>query len=148
MAEAVRKFMRENKINPHDVEVLGVDGQTIYQEQAEHERIKQMTPEQKDDWAFRWLSMAYPCGYQIGDTSVIAGLTDVTTVTNFRQADHVWGGNGVSPYAIFQDFVLFRHKDKPTLTLNIGGIANVHLAHQRRREMIAFFGYRSWESAL
>ena len=29
MAEAVRQFMKENGIDPRDIEVLGVDGQTI-----------------------------------------------------------------------------------------------------------------------
>ncbi len=78
MAEAVRKFMQENKLNYKDITVLGVDGQTIYQEQPDHERIKNMTDAEKDNWVYRWTSNAYPCGYQIGDTSVIAGLTDIT----------------------------------------------------------------------
>jgi anhydro-N-acetylmuramic acid kinase len=137
MAEAVRKFMRENNIDPKDIEVLGVDGQTIYQEQPDHVKIREMTDEQKDDWVGRWLNGPYPCGFQIGDTSVIAGLTNITTVTNFRQADHVWGGNA-APLMHYYDFVLFRHKNTPTLTLNIGGIANVHLAYKDRRKMYSF----------
>lgn len=137
MAESVRKFMKENNIDPRDIEVLGVDGQTIYQEQPDHVKIKKMTDGEKDDWAYRWTSYAYPCGYQIGDTSVIAGLTNITTVTNFRQADHVWGGNA-APLMQYLDFVLFRDKEEPTLTLNIGGIANVHLAQKDRRRMVAF----------
>lgn len=137
MAESVRRFMRENNIDPKDIEVLGVDGQTIYQEQPDHVKIAQMTDEEKDNWVARWLNGPYPVGYQIGDTSVIAGLTNITTVTNFRQADHVWGGSA-APLMQYLDFVLFRDREEPTLTLNIGGIANVHLAHKDRRKMIAF----------
>lgn len=137
MAEAVRKFIKENGINFKDITVLGVDGQTIYQEQPDHARINQMTEAEKDNFVYRWTSGAYPCGYQIGDTSVIAGLTDITTVTSFRHADHVWGGSA-APLMQYLDFILFRDKDKPTLTLNIGGIANVHLAYKERRKMIAF----------
>lgn len=137
MAECVRKFMQENNIDYHDIEVLGLDGQTIYQEQPDHVGIKAMTDEQKDNWVSRWLNGPYPCGFQIGDTSVIAGLTDITTVTNFRQADHVWGGNA-APLMQYFDFVLFRDREEPTLSLNIGGIANVHLAYKDRRKMVAF----------
>jgi anhydro-N-acetylmuramic acid kinase len=137
MADAVRQFMEENNIDPRDIAVLGVDGQTIYQEQPNHAKIENMTDRDKDDWVGRWLNGPYPCGYQIGDTSVIAGLTNITTVTNFRQADHVWGGSA-APLMQYLDWVLFRHKDVPTLTLNIGGIANVHLASNDRRNMYAF----------
>ncbi len=137
MSECVRKFLRENSLDHRDIEVLGLDGQTIYQEQPDHVGIKAMTKEQKDNWVSRWLNGPYPCGFQIGDTSVIAGLTNITTVTNFRQADHVWGGNA-APLMQYFDFVLFRDREEPTLTLNIGGIANVHLAHKDRRKMVAF----------
>lgn len=137
MADSVRKFMKENDIDPKDITVLGVDGQTVYQEQPDHVKIAAMSDDEKDNWVSRWLNGPYPVGYQIGDTSVIAGLTNITTVTNFRQADHVWGGSA-APLMQYFDFVLFRDREEPTLTLNIGGIANVHLAHKDRRKMIAF----------
>ncbi len=137
MADSARKFMQKNKIDPKDITVLGVDGQTIYQEQPDHAKISEMTDEEKDDWVGRWLNGPYAAGYQIGDTSVIANLTNITTVTNFRQADHVFGGSA-APLMQYFDFIMFRHKDTPTLTLNIGGIANMHLACKDRRRMFAF----------
>lgn len=137
IAEAIRTFMRENKLDNKDIAVIGVDGQTIYQEQPRHDRIAKMTAAEKDDWIGRWLNGPFPCGYQIGDTSVIAGLTDITTVTNFRQADHAVGGSA-APLMQYFDFVLFRDAGKPALTLNIGGIANVHYACRDRAKMHAF----------
>ena len=136
MAESVNKFIKDNNLNPKEIEVLGVDGQTIYQEPPLHDKISQFTDGQNENYVNRWLNGPYPAGYQIGDTSVIAGITNITTVTNFRQADHVWGGSA-TPLMQFLDFVLFRHKEKGTLTLNIGGIANAHLAHKDRRKMVA-----------
>lgn len=137
IGEAVRTFMRENSLDHKDIFCIGVDGQTIYQEQPRHDKIAKMTDEQKDDWIGRWLDGPYPCGYQIGDTSVIAGLTDITTITNFRQADHAQGGSA-APLMQYFDYTLFRDKAEPVLTLNIGGIANVHLAERDRNKMYAF----------
>ena len=147
-AEAARKFLKAHHVDPHDVKVLAIDGQTIYQEQPDHVGIRKMRDEGRDDdWIARWWQPGfptkntyggpYPVGFQLGDTSVIAGLTDITTVTHFRCGDHVWGGNG-APLMQYFDYILFRHKDTSTLTLNIGGIANVHLANKDRNRMYAF----------
>jgi anhydro-N-acetylmuramic acid kinase len=135
-AEAANKFLKEYKISPYDVDVLAVDGQTIYQEQPDHAKINKMTDEQKKDLIHRWLDGPYPCGYQLGETSIIAAHTNITTVTHFRPADNAFGGNG-APLMPYFDYVLFRHKDTPTLTLNIGGISNIHMAHKDRRKMVA-----------
>jgi anhydro-N-acetylmuramic acid kinase len=68
---------------------------------------------------------------------VIAGLTNITTVTNFRQADHTFGGNA-APLMQYLDFILFRSLGRPIMTLNIGGIANVHYVCNNRQEIMAF----------
>lgn len=136
-AEAAVKFMRENNIDSKDIKVLGLDTQTIYQEQPDHAAIAQMSEDDKADWPNRWISGKYPAGFQVGDTSVIANLTNIDTVTHFRQADHTWGGSA-APLMQYLDFVLFRKKSTPTMTLNIGGIANLHLACSDRRKMFGF----------
>jgi len=131
------QFMKEKNVNPNDIYVLGLDTQTIYQEQPDHAAIAAMSEEQKADWPGRWLSKAYPAGLQMGDTSVIANLTNIDTVTHFRQADHTFGGSA-APLMPYLDFILFRKLDKPKMTLNIGGIANLHLACSDRRKMYGF----------
>lgn len=136
-AEKARQFMKENNINSKDIKVLGLDTQTIYQEQPDHKAISEMTEEQKENWVGRWLSKAYPAGMQMGDTSVIANLTNIDTVTHFRAADHTFGGSA-APLMPYLDFVLFRKEDKPVMTLNIGGIANLHVASSDRRRMFGF----------
>ncbi|MCD8141012.1 MAG: anhydro-N-acetylmuramic acid kinase [Planctomycetaceae bacterium] len=137
IAEAIRTFMRENSLDNKDIFCVGLDGQTIYQEQAKYDIINSMTEADKDDWVGRWLNGPYPAGYQIGDTSVIAGLIDITTVTNFRQADHAQGG-AAAPLMQYFDYTLFRNAGEPILSLNIGGIANVHLTEKDRNKMFAF----------
>lgn len=136
-AEKAAQFMKENDINPLDVKVLGLDTQTIYQEQPDHAAIAKMTEEEKNDWVNRWLSGYYPCGTQMGDTSVIANLTNVDTVTHFRPADHASGG-AAAPLMPYLDYILFRKAPGYTMTLNIGGIANLHVANSDRRRMFGF----------
>ena len=136
-AEKAVQFMKENGIDSREVKVLGLDTQTIYQEQPDHRAIEEMTEDQKADWPGRWLSGKYPAGYQVGDTSVIANLTNIDTVTHFRQADHAFGGSA-APLMQYLDFILFRKEEHPTMTLNIGGIANLHLACKDRRQMFGF----------
>lgn len=136
-AEKAVQFMKENNINPLDVKVLGLDTQTIYQEQPDHKTIDAMTDEQKADWPHRWLNGPYPAGIQMGESSVIANLTNIDTVTHFRPADHTWGGSA-APLMPYLDFILFRKDEKPSMTLNIGGIANLHVGCKDRRDMFGF----------
>lgn len=136
-ASKARQFMEENNIKSEDIYVLGLDTQTIYQEQPDHKAIDEMTDEQKDDWVGRWLSKAYPAGLQMGNTSVIANLLNIDTVTHFRAADHTFGGSA-APLMPYLDFILFRKENHPAMTLNIGGIANLHLACKDRRQMFGF----------
>ncbi|MDR2364091.1 MAG: anhydro-N-acetylmuramic acid kinase, partial [Spirochaetaceae bacterium] len=136
-ANAATQFIKENNINTKDVKVLGLDTQTLYQEPPDHKAISDMSKEEKDNWVMRWSSGKYPAGYQTGDTSVIANLLDIDTVTHFRQADHVFGGSA-APLMPYLDFILFRKEKKPVLTLNIGGIANIQLASSDRNKMHGF----------
>lgn len=85
-----------------------------------------MSEEEKGDWLHRWLDGPYPAD-QMGESSVIANLTNIDTVTHFRPADHVWGG-AAAPLMPYLDYILFRNEEKPVMTLNIGGIANLHVA--------------------
>lgn len=136
-AQKAVQFMKENNINPLDIKVLGLDTQTIYQEQPDHAAIAAMSDEEKAKWPERWLSGAYPAGLQMGESSVIANLTNIDTVTHFRPADHTFGGSA-APLMPYLDFILFRKDDHPSMTLNIGGIANLHVGCSDRREMYGF----------
>lgn len=133
-AEAVQKLLKECDLSPKEVEVIGVDGQTIYQEPPDYTRFEEVnseTPLYK-----YWLNGPYGCGLYIGEPSIIAAYTNITTVSQFRAADQAFGGTG-APVEHYFDFIAFRHME-PVLTLNIGGIANVHLVYKDRKKMMAF----------
>jgi len=133
-AEAARALLDKRGLGPAEVEVIGVDGQTIYQEPPDHEQMAALPP--GAGLVARWLDGPYPCGLQIGEPAVIAAHCDIPVVWNFRPSDHALGGTG-APLMQYLDFVAFRDIG-PVLTLNIGGIANCQLAQRDRSKMMAF----------
>lgn len=132
-ADATRALMEKNALTGADVAVIGYDGQTIYQEPPRPELVPDPPPSGALDY---WQSGAYGAGLQIGEQAVVSAFCDVPTVSHFRPGDHVLGGTG-APLMQFLDFCAFRDIG-PVLTLNIGGIANCHLAQADRSRMKAF----------
>jgi anhydro-N-acetylmuramic acid kinase len=61
---------------------------------------------------------------QIGEPSIIAARTGVTTVADFRPADIALGGQG-APLVPYADYLLYRHPTMGRVSLNLGGIANI-----------------------
>jgi anhydro-N-acetylmuramic acid kinase len=133
-AESARSLMRELSIKPEQLEVIGFDGQTIYQEPPEHARLAEFADD--ENLVARWLNGPYGCGLQIGEPAIVAAACETTTVTQFRPMDHALGGTG-APLMQYLDYVSFRDIG-PVLTLNIGGIANCQLADRDRNRMMAF----------
>ena len=133
-AESARSFMREANLKPGDVEVIGYDGQTIYQEPPVHSGLKNF--DYDGSVVARWLDGPFACGLQIGEPSIVAEVCETPVVTQFRPMDHTLGGTG-APLMQYLDYVAFRDIG-PILTLNIGGIANCQLAHADRAKMMAF----------
>jgi anhydro-N-acetylmuramic acid kinase len=133
-AEAAMTLMKDRALQPADVDVIGYDGQTVYQEPPEHTRMAAL-PDTARPYE-RWSSGGYPCGMQIGEPGVVAVLANVPTVTQFRSVDHALGGTG-APLMQFLDYVVFRGI-APIATLNIGGISNLQVANEDRARMQAF----------
>ena len=131
-AEAARSLMREVKVKPGELEVIGFDGQTIYQEPPEHAKLAEC---RRRRLVSRWLGGPYGCGLQIGEPSIIAAACETPTVTQFRPMENALGGTG-APHAVSGLCRLPRHR--ADLTLNIGGIANCQLADSDRSRMMAF----------
>jgi anhydro-N-acetylmuramic acid kinase len=104
-AEAARELVEMQQLKPEQVNVIGVDGQTVYQEPPKFDLIRT----QSDDLgiAERWLNGSYWCGLFDGEGAIVATYTQIPTVTHFRAGDHALGGTG-APLMQYLDFVSFR----------------------------------------
>ena len=76
---------------------------------------------------------------QIGAPKFLSETFQVPVAYNFRQADIDAGGNG-APLMPFLDWILFKDRNKDTITLNLGGIANISYIpkSEKRNEVIGF----------
>jgi anhydro-N-acetylmuramic acid kinase len=67
---------------------------------------------------------APPLTMQWLDPAVLAARTNTAVVSDFRRADCAAGGQG-APLVPLADYILFRHRARTRVLLNIGGIANL-----------------------
>ena len=99
-AEAVNLLLAEQNLQPADIRAIGCHGQTI-----------RHAPE---------------AGYsiQIGNLALLAELTGIFTIGDFRSRDLAAGGQGAPLVPAFHQ-ALFGDNSQTRVTLNIGGIANI-----------------------
>ncbi len=96
-AEAVRRLVAEHGLT---VDLLGFHGHTILHR-----------PHERRTW-------------QIGDGALLAKLTQIDVVCDFRSADVAAGGEG-APFVPLFHAGLATALEKPLAILNVGGVANV-----------------------
>jgi anhydro-N-acetylmuramic acid kinase len=110
-AKAALRVCRAAHASPQRVSVIGSHGQTIY-----HQGRPEQVPGHR--------AAVGPNTLQISEPAVIAERTGVPVVADFRTADVAAGGQG-APLVPMVDYLLLRDRQKGTVALNIGGIANV-----------------------
>ncbi len=99
-AALVRELLQSNGLGAGEISVIGFHGHTILHR-----------PERRQTW-------------QIGDGALLAALTGIDVVDDFRSADVAAGGQG-APFAPLYHRALAEEFAKPLSVLNIGGVANV-----------------------
>ena len=95
-------------MKPEKIDLIGSHGQTIYH----------MPQETQINLLSRKSTL------QIGEPSIIAERTGITTIADFRPRDIAAGGQG-APLVCFADEVLFKSDKVSRAVQNIGGMANV-----------------------
>ena len=107
-AAAALRVCRKASVSPHRLSVIGSHGQTVFHQ----------------GFLTREAGREIRSTLQIAEPAVIAERTGAPVVANFRTRDVATGGQG-APLVPLVDYLLFRDKSKGTVTLNLGGIANV-----------------------
>ncbi len=107
-AEAVLGLCKRCDIALDSIDLIGSHGQTIYHHPQ----------------GSRYQGRTIRSTLQIGEPSVIAQRTGITTVADFRPRDMAAGGQG-APLVPYADYFLFQHRTRSRTVQNIGGIANV-----------------------
>src|SRR5260370_4493174 len=119
-AQAALKLLAEEKAAGEDLFAVGYDGQTIYQEPPDHGRMDNLPADAS--LLERWTRGGYGCGFQIGESAVVAAATQAPTITHFRPINHALGGTA-PPLTQYPDFA--PHPTiRPQRTLHLRAIAN------------------------
>jgi anhydro-N-acetylmuramic acid kinase len=101
-AQAAQTLLERAGVSPGEVRAIGSHGQTLRHRPKASPRFTM----------------------QLGDPSLIAERTGITTVADFRRADFAAGGEGAPLLPIFHA-ALFAHASEVRGVLNLGGIANL-----------------------
>lgn len=99
-AEAIQALLGKEKIRAEQVKAIGCHGQTV---------------RHRPD-----------CGFtiQLANPALLAELSDITVVADFRSRDIAAGGQGAPLVPAFHA-ALFRHPEHHRVIINIGGISNL-----------------------
>ncbi|MDD3288814.1 MAG: anhydro-N-acetylmuramic acid kinase [Alphaproteobacteria bacterium] len=113
-AELVHKFLIENLLTPDAIDFIGFHGQTIWHKPEAGETV------------------------QIGDGDLLAELTGIPVINDFRSADVAAGGHG-APLVPLYHRALAAELPKPTAIVNIGGVSNITwIGGEADDQMLAF----------
>lgn len=106
--EAVLDACEHASVPVSDLDLIGSHGQTIYHQGR----------------ASSLFGFEVASTMQIGEPACIARIAGAPVVADFRPSDMAAGGVG-APLVPFADYLLFRHRVRSRVALNIGGIANL-----------------------
>jgi anhydro-N-acetylmuramic acid kinase len=107
-ADAVLAACKKFKVAPSRINLIGNHGQTIFHQGP----------------PASYFGKPIASTLQIGEGSVVAARTGITTVSDFRPADIALGGQG-APLVPYVDYLLYRHPKLGRVSLNLGGIGNI-----------------------
>jgi anhydro-N-acetylmuramic acid kinase len=113
-AAIVQKFCQQVNDHANKIDLIGFHGQTIW-----HQPKKRMT-------------------IQLGDGALLAKITNIPVINDFRTADVMAGGNG-APLVPLYHRALSNRLPKPIAILNVGGVSNVTwIGGESDDELLAF----------
>ncbi|WP_392533150.1 anhydro-N-acetylmuramic acid kinase [Nostoc sp. C117] len=141
------------QIGHQSADLIGSHGQTVYHRPPGGQGYKGtiLTPDSSLSTQHRLnaplmlTALSTPLGYslQLGRGELIAHITGITTVSNFRAADIAIGGHG-APLVPRVDAYLLSHPQEGRCIQNIGGIGNVAYIPPRYGDWLSKI--RAWDT--
>ncbi len=120
-AAAATELLQRESADANEIRALGSHGQTV-----RHRPLG-----------------AAPYTMQLGDPNIIAELTGITTVADFRRRDLAAGGHGAPLAPAFHSAMFARDKNVSSrssrIVLNLGGIANITILPDDDRKPLRGF---------
>lgn len=116
-ASCVHAFLEREHLTADDIDAIGSHGQTLFHDTDAQQQARSTL--------------------QLGAPSVIAELTGIITVGNFRVRDIAAGGQA-APLVSLLDYVLFRDPQHRIVLNNLGSISNLTVVTPSMDEVIAF----------
>lgn len=107
-SDAVIALAKQAKMPLSEIDLVGSHGQTVQHLPKTDGRGKN----------------AIASTLQIGEPSVIAERTGITTIADFRPGDMAAGGEG-APLTPYLHYHLLQHRKKSRAVINLGGISNI-----------------------
>lgn len=102
--EAAKKMIEKHQRLGKKIDFVASHGQTLYHQPISEDNLIAST-------------------LQVGESSVIAEVTRVKVVSDFRYRDMAVGGQG-APIVPYSEFILYKDREKQRILQNIGGISN------------------------
>jgi anhydro-N-acetylmuramic acid kinase len=121
--DAIKALCQNINFPIEKIDLIGTHGQTV-----QHLPVKQ-----------NYFDYNIASTLQIGDPAVLAKLTGLITVGDFRTGDIALGGEG-APLIPYFDYILFHSHQKNRALLNIGGISNFTILNKELglKDVLAF----------
>ncbi|MEN8192373.1 MAG: anhydro-N-acetylmuramic acid kinase [Bacteroidota bacterium] len=121
--EAIDSLCNEIEFDKLKIDLIGSHGQTIHH-----------LPN-----SVEYFDHQVSSTLQIADPAVLAKLSGILTVGDFRTGDVALGGQG-APLVPYFDYLIFHSNDKNRALLNIGGISNITVLNKKgtQQDVLAF----------
>lgn len=114
-AEVVKKLLKKANLSPKDIDVVGYHGQSLY-----HNPVEGIT-------------------IQIGEGQLLANLTGIKVVNDFRSDDIRNGGQGAPLAPLYHQALALRDSYFPVAVVNCGGISNISIINGESENQVIGF---------
>ena len=104
-ATLVVRLLQKSGKSASDIAVIGYHGQTMYHNARQKVSL------------------------QVGDGALLSELTKIKVITNFRENDLKFGGQGAPFAPLYHQALAVRDAQLPLLVVNCGGIANISVIY-------------------